>query len=36
MAGHYTACGGWRAATRPVAGRYAAWFQGRYAANELT
>ena len=39
MAGHYTACGGWRAATRPVAGRYAAcmagryaaWFQGRYA-----
>ena len=33
----------WRAATRPVAGRYAAcggryaaWFQGRYAANELT
>ena len=41
---HYTACGGWRAATRPVAGRYAAWFQGRYAAwfqgryaaNELT
>ena len=31
-------CGGprWRAATRPVAGRYAAWFQGRYAANELT
>ena len=51
MAGHYTAvaAGGplrglWRAATRPVAGRYAAcmagryaaWFQGRYAANELT
>ena len=36
MAGHYMACGGWRAAMRPVAGRYAAWFQGRYAANELT
>ena len=52
MAGHTTrpvAAGGplrglWRAATRPVAGcyaawfqgRYAAWFQGRYAANELT
>ena len=46
MAGRYAACGGWRAATRPVAGwraatrpvagRYAALFQGRYAANELT
>ena len=49
LAGRYAACGGplrglWRAATRPVAGRYAAcmagryaaWFQGRYAANELT
>ena len=31
MAGHYTACGGWRAATRPVAGRYAACMAGRYA-----
>ena len=31
MAGHYTACGGWRAATRPVAGRYAP-VAGRYAA----
>ena len=41
LAGCYAACGGplrglWRAATRPVAGRYAACFQGRYAANELT